>query len=106
MMAIKMKSEGALTPDSIVERAPFVVDSPAGDNIVMVSIENGIYYGQSDGSRVIWERIQHPVKIADIVNELVGAYDVDRHLCEEQTLSFLETLLVEGLLRLTDEKTS
>jgi hypothetical protein len=68
----------------------------------MVSIATGSYYGVSDVAREIWEAIERPKKISDLVRELTASYGIDSHACEEQTLSFLEALHDEGLLRVED----
>ena len=96
----------ALNLDCIVQRDPDVIAAEADQDIVMVSIENGFYYGVSDVGREIWDAIEHPKKVSDLINDLTKTYNVDRSLCEEQTLSFLDDLLTEGLLQTRDEPPS
>jgi hypothetical protein len=91
-----------LSLDSIVQRDPNVIAAEAEQDIVMVSIANGFYYGVSDVAREIWEAIERPRKIAGLIEDLVATYDVDRSSCAEQTLSFLENLLAERLLQVED----
>ena len=69
----------------------------------MVSIASGHYYGVSDVAREIWDAIERPKRVADLVNDLTATYNVDSCSCEEQTLSFLEALHGEGLLQVKDE---
>ena len=92
-----------LNLDSIVQRDPDVIAAEADQDLVMVSIENGAYYGVSDVAREIWEAIERPIKISDLIDDLTATYNVDRSSCEEQTLSFLESLLSEHLLQVRDE---
>ena len=49
------------------------------------------------GSR-IWEEIQSPVKISEVVNTLLSEYDVDRETCEKSVMEFIEGLDNAGLL--------
>ena len=95
-----------LKMDSIVQRDPDVIAAVADQDIVMVSITNGAYYGVSDVAREIWEAIEHPKKISDLIDDLTASYNVDRSSCEEQTLSFLESLLTERLLQVKDGPSS
>jgi hypothetical protein len=88
-----------LSSDCVVQRSPEVIAAEAGQDLVMVSIANGFYYGVSDVAREIWEAIEHPKKINELVDGLTETYNVDRASCEEQTLSFLEALLTENLLQ-------
>jgi hypothetical protein len=88
-----------LTLASVVERDPDIISAEAGEDVVMVSIEKGLYYGVSDVAREIWSAIDRPVRISDLIDDLARNHHIDRHSCEEETLSFLEDLLAERLLR-------
>src|SRR5436190_12826654 len=92
--------------DSIVQRDTNVIAAEADQDLVMVSIANGAYYGVSDVAREIWEAIEHPKKVSDLIDDLTTSYNVDRPSCEEQTLSFLESLLAERLLQVRDGPSS
>jgi hypothetical protein len=72
------------------------------EDIVMVNVETGFYYAASDVAREIWQAIEQPIKISDLIDTLVGRYNVARSDCEEQTLAFLETMLAERLLEVSD----
>jgi hypothetical protein len=91
-----------LTLNSIIQRDPEVLAAEAGQDLIMVSIASGSYYGVSDVAREIWNAIERPKRIADLVNDLTTSYQIDSVSCEEQTLSFLNALLDEGLLRVED----
>ena len=89
-----------------VHRDPDVIAAEADRDIVMVSIANGLYYGVSDVAREIWEAIEQPKKISDLVDDLMGTFNIDRAKCEQETLSFLEDLLNERLLEVKDGPSS
>jgi hypothetical protein len=91
-----------LTLESIVQRDADIMSAEADQDIVMVSITNGSYYGVSDVAREIWEAIECPRRVSELISDLSETYDVDRSICEKQTLSFLETLLSEHLLQVRD----
>jgi len=95
-----------LNLNSVVQRDPSVVGAAAGEDVVMVNIDKGEYYGISDVARGIWQVIEVPNKVSDIIDVLVTDYDVERSLCEKETLSFLEELLAEHLLQVTSESSS
>ena len=90
----------------IVQRDPDVIAAEADRDLVMVSIANGLYYGVSDVAREIWEAIEQPKKISDLIDDLTKAYNIDRAKCEQETLSFLEDLRSEGLLQVSDAPAS
>jgi hypothetical protein len=97
-----MTPPSKLNANCIVQRDPEVIAAEADQDLVMVSIANGAYYGVSNVAREIWTAIEHPQKISDLIDKLAGSYNIDRSLCEEQTLSFLEDLLAERLLQVKD----
>ncbi len=92
-----------LTLNSIIQRDPEVIAAEADQDLIMVSIATGYYYGLSDVAREIWDAIERPQRVSDVINNLTANYQVDTQSCEEQTLSFLEALLAEDLVRVKDE---
>jgi hypothetical protein len=95
-----------LNLDCIVQRDPEIIAAEADQDLVMVSIANGSYYGVSDVARAIWEAIEHPKKVSDLIDDLTAAYNVERSKCEEETLFFLGNLLTERLLQVRDGPSS
>jgi hypothetical protein len=91
-----------LTLDSIIQRDPEIIAAEADKDLIMVSIATGSYYGLSDVARAIWDAIERPKRISDLIDDLTASYQIDSSSCEEQTLSFLEALLNEGLLQVND----
>src|SRR6476646_6425175 len=88
-----------LNLDCIVQRSSDVIAAEVDQDLVMVSIVSGAYYGVSDVAREIWDAIEQPKKVSDLIVRLSATYKVDRSSCEEQTLSFLDDLLAENLLQ-------
>ncbi len=91
-----------LTLDTIIQRVTDVIAAEVDQDLIMVSVANGCYYGVSDVAREIWDAIERPQKISDLIGGLAATYKVDSSSCEEQTLSFLESLRAEGLLQVKD----
>jgi hypothetical protein len=50
------------------------------------------------GGRV-WELIEHPITIDQLIRSLLIEYDVEQSECEEQVIGFLELLMKEGLIQ-------
>ena len=88
-----------LSLHSVIQRDPGVIVADAGKDLIMVNIENRQYYGVSETAREVWEAIERPKMVLDLIGELAANYDVDRALCERETLSFLEELMAEHLLQ-------
>jgi hypothetical protein len=101
-----MTFPNALKLDCVVQRNPDVLAAEADQDLVMISIANGSYYAVSDVAREIWELIERPKRISDLIDDLAATHNIDQTTCEEQTLSFLEDLRVEGLLKVSDGSAS
>ena len=91
---------------SVIQRDPEIIAAEAGKDVVMVSIENGQYYGISLVAKEIWQAIEQPTRVSNLISDLVANYNVDRTLCEKDTLAFLEQLLAERLLQVRNGSTS
>ena len=95
-----------LDSQCVVQRDPEILAAEADKDLVMVSIANGFYYAVSDVARDIWEAIERPRKVSDLIDDLAKSYNIDRTTCQTETLSFLEDLRSEGLLKVSDGSSS
>ena len=88
-----------ISTESIVNQIEDIIASDIDDEVVMMSVEKGQYYGlDSIGSRV-WELIGKPIKVSELIDALLLKYDVDRETCERDVLAFLEKLHADGILK-------
>ncbi|WNF35284.1 lasso peptide biosynthesis PqqD family chaperone [Bacillaceae bacterium IKA-2] len=89
--------------DFIVQSKGNIVSDMDGEK-VMLSIQNGKYYNLGELGGEIWSLIDKPISAKEIVTKLVDLYEVKKVDCEEQVLSFLGTLLDEGLVQISKDK--
>ncbi len=86
-----------------IKRNPELVSTDVDGEKVMMSIENGEYFGlDSVGSR-IWELIENPIKVEELVNLLIDEFDVSKEKCEIDTIEFLNELMEKKLLIIVSE---
>lgn len=91
--------EKNISTESIVNRIEDIVASDIDDEKVMMSVEKGEYFGLDPiGSRV-WELVEKPIKVSELIDALLLKYDVDRETCERDILAFLEELHESGILQ-------
>lgn len=91
-----------LNLDDVVQRVPDQIAAEVDDDVLMVNVETGYYYAVSDVAREIWEAIERPTRVSKLIDQLSSNHDVDRSTCEEQTISFLESLLAERLAQVNN----
>ena len=70
---------------------------------VMMSIEQGNYYGLDPTGGRIWALIAEPVSVAALLETLAGEFDVEVDVCATDTLRFLNELLEHSIIEVVDE---
>jgi hypothetical protein len=81
-----------------VHRNKDLLSTDMDGETVMMSIENGEYYGLDSIASRIWELIEHPMEVRQLVVTLMDEYDVGKDECVSDTMGFLEQLLDKELL--------
>lgn len=72
------------------------------DEVVVLSMKDGKYYGlNSVGSRV-WELIQQPQSLSSICDVISAEYEVSREQCEADVVVLIEDLAANNLIELND----
>lgn len=72
--------------------------SDMGEEKVMLSVNKGKYYNLGEIGGEIWDIIQEPIEVKQIISKLMFIYEVDQCECEEQVILFLNMLLNEDLI--------
>lgn len=87
-----------ITLESVVCRSGDVIASPVDNELVMMDMEQGMYYALDGVGSDIWERLAQPVQVADLCAQLVQEYDVDQATCQADVLAVLNEMAENGLL--------
>lgn len=87
-----------LTIDSVVQRSQGIVTAPVQQELVLMSVERGEYYGTGNVGAWLWEHLERPVPVAELCRGLQDLYQVEPEACVRDVLRFLEDLLEQGLL--------
>jgi hypothetical protein len=70
-------------------------------DLVMMSIENGEYYGIGGVGTRIWELLDQPTTIQQLVETIKTEFDIQEDRCRDDVLSFSEKLFELGLIKPT-----
>lgn len=92
-----MPSTSPIALTSIVTRSPDQVSGDIDAEAVLLSVENGKYYQMSLMGTHIWSRIEKPIQVATLVEQLLAEFEVERSVCEAEVLTFLSKLQAEHL---------
>ncbi|GFN29848.1 lasso peptide biosynthesis PqqD family chaperone [Paenibacillus xylaniclasticus] len=83
--------------ETVVQAEGNLASSMNGET-VMMRIESGKYYNLGEIGGRIWSLIETPKTVRSLVEELTQEYEVEVSECEEQVISFLESLAKEQLI--------
>ena len=86
------------TLDTVVTRSPDLLMAEVGGETVLMSVDQGNYYGLAETARKIWLHLEAPIKVADLICALRAAYSGDPARIEAETLAFLNHMNEKGLV--------
>lgn len=86
---------------STISRNPDIVAVDGETELVMLSVSTGSYFSLTAFGRVIWNLLETPRKVDELVEQLLDLADVDEKTCREDTVAFLATLADENLIDVT-----
>lgn len=89
-----------ITTASLIERnEQNFLASKLEQETLMMDMTTGDYLGLNEVSTTIWEMLEKPHSVADIITELLKQYDVNESDCQVQTLSCLEEMNKTGMIQ-------
>lgn len=59
---------------------------------VMLNMEKGKYFAVTGVGNTIMDLIKVNITVGEIIDTLLQEYDVDKKICEEETIKFLESI--------------
>ncbi|GGZ00354.1 MULTISPECIES: lasso peptide biosynthesis PqqD family chaperone [Shewanella] len=87
-----------LTLDCKLRRKPDQIFTDMDGDTVMMVPETGNYFGISGTGSRIWELLEAPQSITDIVEQICNEYEVTEQQCQQDTLSFCQSLVDNQLV--------
>ena len=80
-------------------RAPEIIATEVDGELVLMSIEDGKYFGLDPIGSEIWRRLEEPKSVEALCGELKDHFDGDPATIERETLDFLGKLSDSKLLQ-------
>lgn len=85
-------SRTTIEQTTLVKRKAGIVSSKLEDEVVMLDIEQGKYFGLDPIGARIWELIETPNTIQAIISSLTAEYNVGKEQCENDVFEFLNQM--------------
>lgn len=82
-----------------VRREDAVAAQPVPDDLLVLDLHSGRYYGVGPVGAVVWELLDGRRTLAEVAAEVCRRFEVDREQAESDLVAFLDSLEGRGLVR-------
>jgi hypothetical protein len=76
-----------------------IVQSKIGEEVVMLDIESGFYFGLNSVASVIWGMLAEEIGFEKLIDQLIAQFEVERSICEADTQELLDQMLEKNIIR-------
>jgi Coenzyme PQQ synthesis protein D (PqqD) len=83
---------------TVVSRRREPYSAEIGAEIILMSVENGKYYGMGETGSDIWRRIEQPVRVDRLCSALSAEYAGDPATIAHDVIEFLDHCAADDLL--------
>jgi hypothetical protein len=90
-----------IVDSTIISRSPSVLTAEVDGEVVMMSIQQGQYFGLDDIGSDIWKRIEPPCSFAALIDGLAVDYEADRATILADVHNLLLRMADQDVVRLT-----
>lgn len=87
-----------LTLKTSVFRKPDLVSTDMDGDTVMMSIERGEYYGIGGIGTRVWNLLEKPLTIEEIIQDICSEYEVPEATCQADVFGFISELAKNDLI--------
>lgn len=85
-------------PETRVRIAEGVITKEVGDELVLLDVERGVYYGLHEVSARIWQLLGAGESVGTTMERLLEEYDVERETLEQDVARLIGELREAGLV--------
>jgi len=83
---------------SVVKLTDNIISAPIDDEVVILSVDSGAYFGLDEIGSEIWRRLETPTRVDVLCDTLATKYHADRSTIEHDVLALLQSLIAERLV--------
>lgn len=100
-----MQQQAKLGWEDVVQTVDSQVSTRLGDEVAILELDQGVYFGLNPTGARIWELLARPVAVKDIHARIVSEYEIDEETARRDVLDVLERLRAASLIKVcSDEK--
>lgn len=79
-----------------------IIQSKIGEEVVMMDVDSGFYFGMNGVGSIIWKHLSTAMTLEEIVSSLMDEFNVDKSICESDTIEFLNNLLEKKIIKVVE----
>ena len=96
-----MSTNTAIGLDQTIAKSENFVESSVDGEAILMHLDEGNFSSLKSTGLRIWSMLEEPASVSQICDRLQQEFDVERSVCEAQTLEFLENLRERGLIEVS-----
>ncbi len=96
-------SKASLEMTSSVVRVKEILSAEVEDEVVLMSVEKGLYFGLNPVGARLWDLLDESVPVQEVCATIVEEFEVTQEQCQEEVLGLLKDMQEEGLIRIVLE---
>ena len=98
-----MNPETPIGPQSYVARNEEPIAVEVDRSVVMMSLDQGMYFGLEGTGPSIWALLEQPRTVQQLCDELMVKFEVDADVCLREVCGILQEMRRAGLVQIYDE---
>lgn len=100
---LSMHNKDQINRETIIKRSESLLSNDLGNDVVMMDIEQGAYYGLEEVAARIWKLTETPVSVNSMCEKLTAEYDVPENKCLEEVMDFISDLLSRNIVQIVEQ---
>jgi hypothetical protein len=92
----------SVTADTILARDCEPISTTVEQTVILLSVRAGSYFRLSRAGTEIWNLLQQPRRVREIIEVLAQSHEVDTEIVTRDVTMFLDKLVERRLLRVVD----
>lgn len=83
-----------------ISRHPDMLSAEIGGEAIMMSIEKGAYFGLNPVATRIWDLIEQPKNVAELIQTITDEYEVSAEQAADDVQGFVADMIERGIAQL------
>jgi Coenzyme PQQ synthesis protein D (PqqD) len=97
-----MTAATTLSLSTTIRASDDQISCDVADEVVLLSMQTGQYYGLNQVGAAIWRLIQHPRTLIEVRDDLLAEYEgVSAETCAAEVVAFAANMNALGLVQLS-----